>query len=213
MRRAFVHLLALSSAASVLAQSDSDTDAAAAGLGSGAGSDGGVGGAAAGASTDAAVLPVQLSALGSAYAQHAPVAAAPQALPSLLSAPSASDTPPAQPGGVKPALPYIWRGASFAAGQPAAPPSWMTKRWPPQPPGWPAAPPPPPSRDMAFLALADWGGQTDWPMVTDAQLQCAPVMAQVVSSLQLTDVVAAGDNFYDSGIVGAWNGCLWAVGG
>jgi hypothetical protein len=93
--------------------------------------------------------------------------------------------------------------AAVAAYAPHAPPSWMTKKWPPMPPGYPTNPPAPPVRDLAFLALADWGGQTDWPMTTAAQLQCAPAMATVAKQLQVSMIVSGGDNFYDSGIPGA----------
>jgi hypothetical protein len=78
----------------------------------------------------------------------------------------------------------------------------MFQKWPPNPPLAPSPPPAPPPRDLAFLALADWGGQTDWPMTTDAQLQCAPTMASVATQLQASHVVSAGDNFYDAGVAG-----------
>jgi len=123
---------------------------------------------------------------------------------------------------------FIMRGAAGAAGAtgaaanaapaavggpvvynaftPRAPPSWMFQKWPPTPPTAPTPPPAPPPRDLAFLAISDWGGQTDWPMTTDAQLQCAPVMASVATQLQVAHVVSAGDNFYDGGITGARGG-------
>ncbi len=82
-------------------------------------------------------------------------------------------------------------------------------KWPPHPPNPPPHPPQPsnpaapPPRDLAFIALADWGGQTDWPMTTLAQTQCASAMNSVTKQLQVQFILSAGDNFYDTGIQGA----------
>ena len=88
-------------------------------------------------------------------------------------------------------------------GWPTAPPQGMM---PPNPsnPTQPVQPPAPPPNSVAFFAIADWGGQDDWPMTTVAQLQCAQAMSKIATDLvHPTFVVSAGDNFYELGIKGA----------
>ena len=198
LRQRLAAVLLLALAARCGAQTDaSATDGAAAGVGSGGSSDGDSPSGQSATDATAAVASGAATASGTASPATG----------------SALGAPPAAAG----AAPYVWRGAAASALSPHAPPSWMTKTWPPlppYPPPWPpnsprAHPPPsPPPKDLAFLALADWGGQTDWPMTTVAQLQCAGAMAAVSKQLQVTHVLAAGDNFYDGGITGA---CAWGA--
>ena len=51
---------------------------------------------------------------------------------------------------------------------------------------------------LSFLAIADWGGQEDWPLTTDAQLACATAMGTVARQLNSQFVLSAGDNFYET---------------
>jgi hypothetical protein len=203
-------LLLLAAAALARGQSDSaDSDAAAAGTGgygagvgaAGGGSSDGAGGMgglpASGGAVPAAtgVAPGGVSGAGaSAAAGNDPW--------HYIAPPTAAGAAAAAAGASTATGGYVWRGptnSNSSAPSPHAPPSWMTKKWPPQP----SPPPAPPLREMSFLALADWGGQTDWPMTTEAQTTCAPVMGAIAAQTQAEFVLSAGDNFYDAGIVGA----------
>lgn len=84
-------------------------------------------------------------------------------------------------------------------GWPTAPPTFPPT---PETPPSPDSPPGPPPTNVAFLALADWGGQEDWPMTTEAQLSCAATMSRVGQQLNTQFVVSAGDNFYETGLQG-----------
>ena len=63
---------------------------------------------------------------------------------------------------------------------------------------------------LRFLALADWGGQSEEPYCTDAQHEVANGMASVAAAREHQDgsstdpeaefVLALGDNFYGSGL-------------
>ena len=50
------------------------------------------------------------------------------------------------------------------------------------------------------MMVGDWGGQTDAPYYTDAQLNVAQQMGVVASSIGAQFVVSLGDHFYDNGV-------------
>lgn len=196
--------------AAARAQSDeSDTDAAAAGSGAGGSAD------SSGGAAPVTTGPAPVNIYGP---WRGPVAAAPPAVVTTGS----SDAAPvvAAPAGVEPppaaASAYVWKmaapGASAAAAAalnaallstPHAPPSWMLKKWPPRPPSPPAPNAPPPPNYLSFIGIADWGGETQWPPTTAAQLQCAAAMPAVIHNQAVSMILSAGDNFYDDGISGA----------
>lgn len=50
------------------------------------------------------------------------------------------------------------------------------------------------------MMVGDWGGQTDKPYYTDAQLSVAQQMGEVANTIGAQFVVSLGDNFYDNGV-------------
>lgn len=56
------------------------------------------------------------------------------------------------------------------------------------------------SGSLSFLALGDWGGDSDATPVNQAESCVATGMGTVASSLQAEFVLALGDNFYSGGI-------------
>lgn len=58
-------------------------------------------------------------------------------------------------------------------------------------------------QDIRFLAVGDWGGQSDAPYTTPVQLQVAAQMGKTAASFGSQFTLGIGDNFYDSGIDGS----------
>jgi hypothetical protein len=205
MRVARSLLLAVGLAAA-RAQSDESTDVAAAGLASPGTADSS-GGA---APVEAGPAPVNIWGPYRGPVTTPPAAAGESSDEAPVGIATAATPPPPPTAG---AAPYVWRmgapGVSSAAlnaamlNSPHAPPSWMLKKWPPRPPSPPAPPAPPPPNYLSLIGIADWGGETQWPPTTAAQLQCAQAMPAIVQNQQVTMIVSAGDNFYDDGINGA----------
>mmetsp|Transcript_83374 Transcript_83374/g.269785 ORF Transcript_83374/g.269785 Transcript_83374/m.269785 type:complete len:354 (-) Transcript_83374:680-1741(-) len=52
----------------------------------------------------------------------------------------------------------------------------------------------------SFLAVGDWGGDSDKEPTTKAQIKTAAGMAKVAKSLRVDSVFMLGDNFYNSGV-------------
>ena len=54
--------------------------------------------------------------------------------------------------------------------------------------------------DLPFLMVGDWGGQTDSPYYTDAQLNVAQQMGVKAEDINAQFVLSLGDHFYDFGV-------------
>ena len=53
---------------------------------------------------------------------------------------------------------------------------------------------------LNFLLFGDWGGQSDSPYYTRAEVSVASVMAEKAQELGSQFIVALGDNFYSYGV-------------
>jgi hypothetical protein len=63
-----------------------------------------------------------------------------------------------------------------------------------------AASGPPDTAQLSFLVVGDWGGQTDAPYTTPAEVALAKVMGERAAEINSQFTLALGDNFYDKGV-------------
>ena len=53
---------------------------------------------------------------------------------------------------------------------------------------------------LNFMALGDWGGQSDSPYTTEAEVRVAEQMGITAENIGSMFTIALGDNFYDDGV-------------